>query len=147
METKRHTNALSSQLIQMNHWYRPSAVLVTASVHELFLKVSTHPAKLTWLGSLSKPDFFRTKKEGGKTSNMLLDKWGFQLGKARAGWRPKDYRNPLLDRRDPTSLGHLPPSLARQSSASVPSGQLEHNVHELHRKILWQHYIFQASPK
>lgn len=66
METNGHTNALSSQLVQTNHWSRPNTVTVAALVHELFLKVSTCPAKLTWLGLLSKPNFFRTKKEGGK---------------------------------------------------------------------------------
>jgi len=39
---------------------------------------------------------------------MLLDNWELQLGKVRALWRPKDYRNPLPDHREPTSLGDLP---------------------------------------
>ena len=66
METKRHTNALSSQWVHMNHWHKPSAVIVTASAHEAFLKVSARPARLTWLGSLSRPDCFRTKKKEEK---------------------------------------------------------------------------------
>lgn len=52
----------------MNHRNRPGSVTVTTSVHELFLKVSTRPAKLTWLGLT-----FPGSKRGGKTSKVLLD--------------------------------------------------------------------------
>lgn len=70
---KETYDALSSQLVLMNHGNKPSAVTVTTLVYKLFLKVSTHPAKLTWLGLT-----FSGSKGGGKTPNMLLGSQEFQ---------------------------------------------------------------------
>lgn len=105
---KEPYDALSSQLVQMNHGNRPNDVTVTTLVHKLFLKVSTHPAKLTWLGLT-----FSGSKGGGKTPNMLLDSQEYQ----QAG--------DLKTAGTLCSLGELPLHGARQSRASEPSGQLE----------------------
>lgn len=68
---------------------------------------------MTWLAQLTW--YFQDQKGREKTSNVRLDNGKFQLGEACAGQRPKDHRNPLSDRMDPTSMAE--PSIRAFRSA------------------------------